>query len=249
MRIILLLHQLLLVCHHIFLLISTAFFYFLNSFLICRSGLTKYVFLFYHVYTRPWHLLLSRYCTCSCYMVFRSSSNYTTWYLFFIFEWNLLGLSYGLIIISHCGWNRLVAFELNIFVFLSSWGGLSTTESMLNCSRNTHILLVGQVIHQNGIVSYLNSWGWNMPIISTSLRGSPYHVEIRLNHVLSLSTKSGIIFVFSLIDSVVRWRTRNLLDVLIWLRRKTLWRLHVLIDDAFELIATINFCPWMLYLV
>lgn len=124
--VVLLLHQGLLVWHHIFLLTGAGLFHLLHTLLIIgRSRLAKYVFLFHHVHSIALHLL-AWYCACCCYMVFRSSCDYSPRYLFLIFEWNLLSLRNWFIVVSHISWNWLVTFELNIFVLLSSWGGLPT---------------------------------------------------------------------------------------------------------------------------
>ena len=88
-----------------------------------------------------------------------------------------------------------------------------------------------------------------MSIVCTSLRWSSHHVQIRLNHALALAVESSVVFVFGLVYSIVRCWPRNLLYILITLLGKSFRRLHVLVYNAFELVAAVYFGSRMLYLV
>jgi hypothetical protein len=88
-----------------------------------------------------------------------------------------------------------------------------------------------------------------VPVVCTSLRWSSYHVQIRLNHTLTLAVESSVIFVFWLVYSIVRCWPGYLLDILITLLGKSFRRLHVLVNNALELVAAVDFCSRMLYLV
>lgn len=127
LRTVLLLHQLFLVCQYVFL-VGLRSIYFLNVFrhsrTLCYTLLVYQILLFYNTAR---HLLLPWYSAWRSNMVFSSACNNSTRLVVFLFERDLLRLSYWFIVLTHWTYHCwLVVLENYVLVLLLGWWCLTT---------------------------------------------------------------------------------------------------------------------------
>jgi len=214
-----------------------------------NSWLAQQILLFHYVHSVLRHLLLTWNGAWCWDMVFSSACDNATRAIVLLLEWDFLRLGYRFVVFSHICCHWLVVFEDDILILLLCWWCLSTSETWLD-GTNIGILLIGQVVHEDGVIGQLNAWRWCMSIIvRASRRRGSNHVQIRVNHILVLSIKRSVILVFRLIHPVMWSRSRYWLDILIALGRQPLRRLHILIHDALELVTAVDFGAWCLDLI